>query len=121
MSAEKKPEFERVYSTTEAKNQLSAILNFVEGPGEAAIIESHGRPRAAIISIEDLAALRKFKEKHRRELAWKELETIRERVSARNADLSEDQAMELADRFVHEVFEEMQDSGKLYRSAKPTE
>lgn len=116
MSAEKKPEIERVYSTTEAKNQLSAILNFVEGPGEAAIIESHGRPRAAVISIEDLVALRKFKDKQRREDAWRRLEALRKEVSARNADLAELSDEEL-DAFVsesvREAFRDLAESGRI--------
>lgn len=114
MCAEKKPEVERVYSTTEAKNQFSAMVSFVQGPGEAAIIESYGRPKAALISYEEFEAFKKLKEKERRRRVWKELEALRAEVSSRNADLSENEAMELATETVREAFQELHDSGRLY-------
>jgi len=60
MSAQKKPEIERVCSVTEAKNQFNALLNFVQTPDAVAVIESHGRPKGAIISFEELETLRKL-------------------------------------------------------------
>jgi prevent-host-death family protein len=120
MSAEIKPEIDRVYSTTEAKNQFSAMLNFVAGEGEAVIIESHGRPRAALISHDDLPAFKKLKEKQRLERAWEELEALRMEVSSGNADLahlSDDELMEFTDQAVHEAFQDLHDSGRLYRKS----
>jgi prevent-host-death family protein len=114
MSAEKKRETERVYSTTEAKNQFNALLNFVQAPDAVAVIESHGRAKGALISAAELETLRRLKEQERRRQAWKKLEALRKEVSARNTDLSEDDAMELATQAVREAFQELHDSGRLY-------
>ncbi len=114
MSAEKKPELERVYSTTEAKNQLSAMISFVQGPGEVAIIESHGRPRAALISLEDLEAFRRLKDRARREQSLKRLRKLRDEVRLRNQDLSDEAAEELASRFVRDVVDDLHSVGRLH-------
>lgn len=117
MGAEKKPEVERVYSTTEAKNQLSSLMSFVEGLGEAAIIESHGRPRAALISYEEFEAFKKLKAKERRRQAWKRLEALRKEVSSQNQDLwhlTDDELLEFTDQAIHEAFQELYDAGRLY-------
>ena len=120
MCAEKKLELERVYSTTEAKNQLSAMISFVQEPDAAAIIESHGKPRAVLVSFDDFEAIRKLKDKERRRLAWKQLEALRKEVSSRNQDLwhlSDEELLEYVDGPVREAFQELHDSGRLYRKS----
>ncbi len=116
MGAETKPEVERVYSTTEAKNQFSSILNFVAGSGGAAVIESHGRPRAAVISYEEFEAFKKLKDKERRRQTWKRLEALRKEVSSQNPDLwhlSDDELMEFVNQAMREGFQELSDTGRL--------
>ena len=114
MCAEKKREVERVYSVTEAKNQFSAMLEFVQEPDAVAVIESHGRTKGALISASELETLRKLKEKERRRQAVKELDALRREVSSQFADLSEDEAMEIATEAVREAFQELHGSGRLY-------
>lgn len=46
-------------SVSEAKDQLSSLVQRVESTHEAVVITRHGRPAAVLISSEDLAALRK--------------------------------------------------------------
>jgi PHD/YefM family antitoxin component YafN of YafNO toxin-antitoxin module len=116
MGAEKKPDVERVYSTTEAKNQLSSIMHFIEGPGEAAIIESHGRPRAAVISYEEFEAFKKLKVKERRQQSLKRLEALRKEVSSRNQDLwhlSDDELMDFVVDALRDESQELHDIGRL--------
>lgn len=48
---------ERRVSITEAKTRLSALVNRVAYSHERVILESHGRPKAALVSLEDLHAL----------------------------------------------------------------
>lgn len=114
MSAQKKPEVERVYSVTEAKNQFSAMLEFVQEPDAVAVIESHGRPKGALISAADLDAFRRFKERERRREAFRQLEELRKEISVHFAHMSEDEVMELATEAVREAFQELHDSGRLY-------
>ena len=114
MSVQKRPEAERVYSVTEAKNQFSAMLEFVQEPDAVAVIESHGRTKGALISAAELETLKRLKERERRRQAVKGLEALRREVSSRNIDLSEDEAMEIATEAVREAFQELHDSGRLY-------
>jgi prevent-host-death family protein len=116
MSAQKKPEIERVCSMTEAKNQFNALVNFVQAPGAAAIVEAHGKPKGAIISFEEFETLKRLKEQERRRQAAERIRKLRARIGQRNADLTEEEADELANRFVREVVQEMHDSGRLYQT-----
>lgn len=44
-------------SITEAKASLSSLVNRVAYRGERIVLESHGRPKAALVSLEDLEAI----------------------------------------------------------------
>ena len=49
---------ERAVSITEAKTRLSALVNRVAYSHERVVLQSHGRPKAALIGLDDLTALR---------------------------------------------------------------
>lgn len=103
----------KAVSTTEAKNKLTALIAWVRESRDEIIVESHGRPTAVIISYDEYQKLQVLKEQQRRREALAQLEDLRQRVSTRNQDLSEDQALDLADRFVREVVDEMVEDGKI--------
>lgn len=103
----------RTFSTTEAKNHFSAIINAVADTDETVVVEQHGRAKAAIISTEKLDQYENALRLQRRREALDQLKALQKEVSAQNRDLTEEQAMELATRFVREVVEEMYDEGKL--------
>lgn len=103
----------RTLSTTEAKNQFSAVVNSVADNDETVVVQQHGRPKVAIISMDEFDGLQQWKEEQRREEALRQLRELRREVRAKNEDLTDEQAMELATRFVREVVEEMYDEGKL--------
>ena len=105
----------RNVSTTEARNQLSALMRDVQENGEAIVVQDHGRPRVAIISMTDFESLEAWRDQQRRQQALADLRALRKRVRARkaNRDLTPEQAEALADRFVREVVQEMFDEGKL--------
>lgn len=103
----------RTLSTTEAKNQFSAVVNSVADNDETVVVQQHGRPKVAIISMDEFDGLQQWKERQRREEALRQLRELRREVRAQNEDLTDEQAMELATRFVREVVEEMYDEGKL--------
>jgi prevent-host-death family protein len=44
-------------SITEAKARLSQLVNRVAYGGERVVLESHGRPKAALVGLDDLQAL----------------------------------------------------------------
>ena len=103
----------KAVSTTEAKNKLTALIAWVRENQDEVIVESHGQPRAVIISFDEYENLKTLKEQQRRREALEQLERLRERVSARNSDLTEEQAMDIADRFVREVVDEIVEDGNV--------
>ncbi|MBA2278076.1 MAG: type II toxin-antitoxin system Phd/YefM family antitoxin [Chloroflexia bacterium] len=110
---EKEAVMPRNVSTTEAKNQLSAMMRAVEENGDEVVVEDHGRPRVAIISMRGYEELKAWREQQRRQRALADLRALQKRVGERNSDLTSEQAEALADRFVREVVEEMFAEGKL--------
>ena len=103
----------RNVSTTDAKNQLSALMRDVEQGGDTVVVEDHGRPRVAIISMSDYEDLEVWREQERRKQILAEMRALQREVGERNRDLSIEEAEALAERFVSEVVEEMFAEGKL--------
>ena len=100
-------------SASEAKNRLGAIMGWVVEHQDEVIIESRGEPTVVLMPFSEYEKTKELREQDRRRKALAQLESLRERVSARNQDLNEEQAMELADRFVREVIDEMVEEGQI--------
>ena len=103
----------RSVSTTEAKNQLSALMRAVEENGDDIVVQADGRPRVAIVSMRHYERLQEWREQERRKRILAEIREFGARVRARNQDLTPEQAEELADRYVREVVEEMVEEGQI--------
>lgn len=102
----------RNVSSNDAKQHWGAMMKAVN-EGEEVIVESHGKPKAVVISPEAFEELRQAREKARREeiLVW--LQDFEERQLERNKDLTQEEADELANRAAHEMFDELAAEGKL--------
>jgi prevent-host-death family protein len=103
----------KTVTASEAKNKLGSIVGWVIESGDEVIVESHGQPRAVIMSFQEYEKLRALKEQQRRQDALAQLEHLRQQVGARNRDLTEAQALALADRFVREVVDDMVEEGAI--------
>ncbi len=105
----------RHVSTTEAKAQFSTLIRAVERDDEEIVVEAHGRPRVALVSIRAYEEVLAWRDYERRKQALADLRALQRRVSEReaNRDLTPEQAEALADRFVREVVEEMFAEGTL--------
>jgi prevent-host-death family protein len=90
-------------SATEAKNRLGALISEVETDNEPVVVEHHGRPRAVIVSADEWTALVDARKELRRLQAWERLKALAAEVSARNADLSPEEADALADEIGNEA------------------
>ena len=115
MSALRRAEAERktrTVSSNEAKQHWGAMMK-AASKGEAVIVESHGKPKAVVISPEAFDELRQARERHRREEAIKWLEEFEASYDGRNDDLTQEQIDELANRAAHEIFDELAAEGKL--------
>lgn len=111
----------RSVSAREAKNRLGALIGWVKEHGDEVIVENRGKPAAVIVSFTEYEKLRALREEARRQEALARLRQVKEQVSARNRDLTEEQALELADRFAHDMVDELAAQGKIRceRDASP--
>jgi prevent-host-death family protein len=98
-----KREAEKVISATDAKNKFGALIAQVAETGETVVVERQGKARAAIISLEDYREFRRLKELERRHEAWKKLEQLRQEISERNKDMTEEEIEEFAQQLRDEV------------------
>jgi len=97
----------KTVSATEAKVQFGSIVDWAVAEQDDVIVESHGQPRAVIISFEEYKRVLALRERVRREEVLGRLRDLREEVRARSANLSEEQAAALAARFAKDVQAEL--------------
>ena len=97
----------KTMSSNEAKQQWGSVMNAASAPDDAVIVESHGKPKVAVISYDRFEKMRELEEQARRAWAMEQLRGIEERVGDRNSDLTDEQIEELADRFSREFVEDL--------------
>ncbi|HEX5506623.1 MAG TPA: type II toxin-antitoxin system Phd/YefM family antitoxin, partial [Thermomicrobiales bacterium] len=101
----------KTVSASEAKNSLGALIRWVRESGDAVIVENHGQPRVVILSAEEYADYEALKEQRRRQEALATMHRLQAAVSARNRDLTPEQADELADRITRDAIESLIERG----------
>ncbi|MEA3350519.1 MAG: type II toxin-antitoxin system Phd/YefM family antitoxin [Chloroflexota bacterium] len=100
-------------SATEAKTNLGAMMEWTVVESDDVIIETHGRPKAVLVSYPMYQEVRKIQETIRREQALAQMEALAATVQARNQDLSPVEAEATADRFTRDVVREMIADGQI--------
>lgn len=100
-------------SSNDAKQHWGSVMNGVNDPDDAVIVESHGRPKVAVISFDRFERMRKLEEQARRAWALEQLRQLEERIGDRNRDLTAKQIDELADRFSREFVDDLVAEGKV--------
>lgn len=93
----------RTMSSNEAKQNWGQVMAIADEPGAAIVVESHGKPRVAIIPVDDLEAFRKLQREARREEGLRMLREIQAAYDGRNDDLTEDEVNDLAVRAGREI------------------
>ncbi len=93
----------KTMSSNEVKQRWGSVMRTVDVPDDAIIVESHGKPRAAVISFERFQKLREFEKREQRERALRTLKEIEVRYDGRNDDLTEEKIEELAVRAGREI------------------
>lgn len=84
------------------------------GKFKKVIVQNRGVPVAAIVGMEELEAMREFRKQEKRKEALVRLREAREEVQVRLKNkLTDEEAMKLADRFSHEIVEDMAREGKI--------
>ncbi len=103
----------KAVSATEAKNRLGALLGYVVDQRDEVIVESQGKPRAALISFAAFEELQFLREQKRRADAFEELRRLRDRVSARNHGLTGDQIEGVAEEISQGAIARLVERGDL--------
>jgi prevent-host-death family protein len=103
----------KTISANEAKNRLGTWLALVNDTDEEVIIERHGKPKAVIMSFEAFEEVKELREKERRAEAIRDLRTLREEVSSRNRDLTEERIEEIANQMSRDMIDHMAATGKI--------
>lgn len=71
------------------------------------IVESHGRPKAVVLSMPAYEEFQALREQKRRADALERLRRLHERLTTRNQYNSEEEAVAFADRVAHELIDDM--------------
>lgn len=103
----------KTISVSEAKNKLSAMLDWTINQQDEVIVESHGKPKAVIVSYNEYEKFLELREKVRRQEALQRLEAIAARIQEQNQDLDQETAEKLADEISRETIQRMTKEGKI--------
>jgi prevent-host-death family protein len=103
----------KTISANEAKNRLGSVLGYVSDDDDEVIVESYGKPKAVVMSISAYEEVQAMREQRRRAQAFNELRALRAEVQAQNRDLTQKEADEIANRFSHEMFDDMAARGDI--------
>ena len=103
----------KTVSATEAKNRLGALLGYVTEQGDDVIVENRGRPEAVIMSYAAYEEVQALREQKRRADALDRLRALRERVIARNGEMSFEEAEALAEEVTQEALRRLVARGEV--------
>jgi len=103
----------RTMSSNEAKQNWGQVMAVANEPGTTIVIESHGKPRVAVISYDELTAYRAFRTEQRRQEGLRVLREIEAAYDGRNDDLTEEQITDLAVQATREVHEELAEERRI--------
>lgn len=92
---------EQSIGTTDLRQRLTDVLQEVRERREAYIVETFGRPQAAIISIDEYRQFQRFREE--REAFFERLEATAAGNAERNAGLSDQEVLAIIEQARREV------------------
>lgn len=92
--------------TTDLRQKLTDVLETVREQGATYVIETFGRPQAAIVSLDEYRQFQHYwQERH---AFFQELDEIAKSNSIRNADMSEEEVLAFIEQTRQEVYDELQ-------------
>ncbi len=106
----------KAISSNEAKQRWGSLLGYVSDQGDEVIVESHGKPKAVVISIAAYEEFQSLRDRQRRADALERLRGLHERLATRNQDATaeeEEGAIAFADRLSHELVDDMAARGEI--------
>ena len=103
----------KTVSANEAKNRLGSLLGYVSEHGDEVIVETYGKPKAVIMSYAAYEEVQALRGQAQRADALERLRRLQERTAARNQDLTEVAAIEIAERVSHELIDDLAARGEI--------
>lgn len=82
------------------------------------VIQVHGKPKAIVMSFREYKKVQQLKEQERRRISWEELEALRRKVSARFADVPEENRYRIAGMSESVIREIIEKDAELVRKLK---
>jgi len=92
---------ERRIGTTDLRQRLTDVLQAVREQGVTYVVETFGRPQAAIVGLDDYRQLERFQQEREAFFDW--LETTAARNAERNVGLTDDQVLAIIEQAREEV------------------
>ncbi len=89
------------------------MIDQINEQGDEVIIEDSEKRNVVVISMAAYEETQMLRERARQAELLERLRALEERIGDRNADLSEEQVMELANRFSREMIDDLAAEGKL--------
>jgi prevent-host-death family protein len=103
----------RTVSASEAKNRLGSLIEWALTNQDEVIVESYGKPKAVIMRYTEYETITELRAQSHRQAILARLHQLRQQVQSRNRDLTEEQAIALADRFSREVVKDLIEADKI--------
>ena len=92
---------ERNIGATDLRQRLTDVLQAVRERRATYVVETFGRPQAAIVNLEEYRLFRRFREEREAFFDW--LETTAARNAERNVGLSDEEVRAIIERAREEV------------------
>jgi len=89
------------------------LIDQINEQGDEVIIEDSEKRNVVVISMAAYEETQMLRERARQAELLERLRALEERIGDRNADLSDEQVMELANRFSREMIDDLAAEGKL--------
>ncbi len=90
-----------------------ALIDQINDQGDEVIVEDREKRNVVVISMAAYEETQMLRERARQADVIERLRALEERIGDRNADLSEGQITELANRFSREMIDDLAAQGKL--------
>ena len=92
---------ERSIGTTDLRQRLTDVLQVVREQRETYVIETFGRPQAAIVNLDEYRQFQRFRQERETFFEW--LETTAARNAERNVGLSDEEVLAIIEQAREEV------------------
>lgn len=95
----------KTMSSNDTKQRWGSVLSYVTDEGGEVIVESHGKPKAVVLSVAAYEEFQTLRAQQRRADALERLRRLNERIAASNAGSTEteEEAIEFAVKLGREI------------------